>query len=75
MDAQLKKIQITPAKFDKDGEFRAVETGQITLAVPLDTKGVKKEFIALFEVLGQEWVTAEIIPRQLTFDDERQANP
>ena len=37
MDAQLKKITVTPAKFDADGAIKSSEFATLTLNVPLDS--------------------------------------
>ena len=34
MDSKLKKIQVTPLKFDKEGEVQKEEFATITLEVP-----------------------------------------
>lgn len=58
MDAKLKKIQITPVKFDKEG-IKSEEFATITLEVPTST-GQRASVIALCELLDQEWVVANI---------------
>ena len=60
MDAQLKKIQITPVKFDKNGDIKDAEFATLTLQVPIDSTGQRAGVIALCELLDQEWVTLEI---------------
>ena len=60
MDAKLKKIQITPVKFDKDGDIKDPEFATLTLAVPMDSTGQRAGVIELCELLDQEWVTIEI---------------
>ena len=37
MDANLKKIQITPMKFDKEGDPQREEFATIVLDVPMDS--------------------------------------
>ena len=37
MDAKLKKIQITPVKFNKDGDVQKEEFATLTFEVPLDS--------------------------------------
>ncbi len=56
MDAKLKKIQITPVKFNKDGEVQKEEFATLTFEVPLDSLTQRQEIISLFETLSREWV-------------------
>ena len=60
MDARLKKIQITPMKFDKEGEPQREEFATLTLEVPIDSTEQRAGVIALCELLDQEWVVANI---------------
>ena len=60
MDAKLKKIQITPVKFDKEGDIKAGEFATVTLEIPMDSTGQRAGVIELCELLDQEWVTLEI---------------
>ena len=56
MDAKLKKIQITPVKFNKDGDVQKEEFATLTFEVPLDSLTQRQEIINLFETLNREWV-------------------
>ena len=60
MDAKLKRIQVTPLKFDKEGEVQKEEFSTITLEVPLDSRSQREEMLKLFELLKAEWVKLEI---------------
>lgn len=60
MDAKLKKIQITPVKFDKEGDIKDAEFATVTLQVPMDSTGQRAGIIELCELLDQEWVKLEI---------------
>ena len=60
MDAKLKKIQITPVKFDKEGDIKDPEFATVTLQVPMDSTGQRAGIIELCELLDQEWVKLEI---------------
>lgn len=60
MDAKLKRIQVTPLKFDKEGEVQKEEFSTITLEVPLDSRAQKEEMLKLFDLLTAEWVKLEI---------------
>lgn len=60
MDARLKKIQITPVKFDKEGDIKAGEFATVTLEIPMDSTGQRAAVIELCELLDQEWIKLEI---------------
>ena len=60
MDAQLKKIAITPAKFDEDGDIKSVEFATLTLDVPLDSKTQREAIVELMTLLDNEWVKVEV---------------
>ena len=66
MDAKLKKIQIIPVKFNKDGDVQKEEFATLTFEVPLDSLTQRQEVMALFESLSREWmrieVEAELVP-------------
>jgi hypothetical protein len=56
MDAKLKKIQITPMKFNKEGDVQKEEFATLTLEVPLDGLTQREEIMSLFDLLSREWV-------------------
>ena len=60
MDAKLRKIQITPVKFDKEGDIKAAEFATVTLEIPMDSTGQRAAVIELCELLDQEWIKVEI---------------
>ena len=60
MDAKLKKIQITPMKFDKEGDPQKEEFATLVLEVPMDSTGQRAAIIELCELLDQQWVVAKI---------------
>lgn len=60
MDAKLKKIAITPAKFDKDGEIAQEEFATLTVEVPMDSTGQRAAIMGLCELLDQEWIVVEV---------------
>ncbi len=60
MDAKLKKIQITPVKFNKDGDVQKEEFAMLTFEVPLDSLTQRQEVVSLFELLSREWVKIEV---------------
>ena len=63
MDAKLKKIQITPVKFDKEGDIQREEFATVTLEVPMNSTGQRAAVVALCELLDQEWITLEVLKR------------
>ncbi|MCY3722572.1 hypothetical protein F4Z98_04960 [Candidatus Poribacteria bacterium] len=65
MDAQLKKITVTPAKFDEDGvSIKSSEFATLTLDVPLDSTAQREAIVELMTLLDSEWVETEIQSRQ-----------
>ena len=60
MDAKLKKVSITPAKFDDEGAIKADEFASVTIDVPMDSTAQRKVIIGLCELLDAEWITVEI---------------
>ena len=60
MDARLKKIQITPMKFDKEGDPQKEEFATLVLEVPMDSTGQRAAIIELCELLDQEWIKLDI---------------
>ena len=60
MDARLRKIQITPMKFDRQGEIQREEFATLTIEVPMDSTGQRAAIMSLCELLDQEWVVVEV---------------
>ena len=60
MDAKLKKIQITPMKFNKEGDVQKEEFATLTFEIPLDSLTQREEIMSLFELLSREWVRLEV---------------
>lgn len=60
MDAKLKKIAITPMKFDKHGEVSKEEFATITIEVPMDSIAQRDEIAKLLDLLAREWMKVEI---------------
>ena len=56
MDAKLKKIQITPIKFDKDGDVQKEEFATLAIEVPMDSAGQREAIVELLGLLNREWV-------------------
>ena len=70
MDAQLKKIQITPMKYDKDGDVQKEEFATITIEVPMDSVTQKEGIIDILSLLSHEWVKLNIEGKQASSNDE-----
>ena len=60
MDAKLKKIQVTPMKFDKEGEIQKEEFATLTIEVPMDSTAQRAAVINLCELLDQEWIVVNV---------------
>ena len=60
MDAKLKKIQITPMKFDKDGDVQKEEFATLTIEVPMDSAGQREAVVAMLQLLSREWVVLSV---------------
>ena len=60
MDAIIKKLAITPAKFDKEGDIAKDEFATLTLEIPMDSLTQKKEVVALHEFMDQVDVRVEV---------------
>ena len=56
MDAQLKKIQITPTKYDKEGEIDKERFATLTFEVPLGDTAQRKAVAELMEASDQEFM-------------------
>jgi hypothetical protein len=72
MDAKLKKIQITPVKFNKDGEVQKEEFATLTFEVPLDSLTQRQEVMSLFETLSREWMRIEVEGESIPADESPQ---
>ena len=72
MDAKLKKIQITPVKFNKDGDVQKEEFATLTFEVPLDSLTQRQEVMTLFETLSREWVRVEVDGESIPAGDDVQ---
>ena len=69
MDAKLKKIQITPVKFNKDGDVQKEEFATLTFEVPLDSLTQRQEIVTLFETFSREWVRVEVDGESIPTDE------
>ncbi len=72
MDAKLKKIQITPMKFNKEGDVQKEEFAMLTLEVPLDSLTQKEEVMNLFDLLTREWVRLSVEGKPVPLGKEAQ---
>ena len=60
MDAHIKKIAITPAKFDENGDIKSHEFATLTMDIPMDSVGQRNAIVELLGLLDQEWVKTHI---------------
>ena len=60
MDAQIKKIAITPAKFDENGDIKSGEFATVRIDIPLDSTEQRAALTELLGLLDREWVKADI---------------
>ncbi|MBC8228274.1 hypothetical protein H8E77_01840 [bacterium] len=74
MDAILKKIQVNPAKRDKEGDITGPAAAIISVEVPLDGEKQQQEVTRLFEILTQEWIKVDIKSAQITLQTEKVVN-
>jgi len=72
VDAKIKKIQITPMKFDKEGDVQKEEFATLTFEVPIDSIAQKEEVLGLFEMLSREWVRLEIETKSVPLGEPSQ---
>lgn len=72
MDAKLKKIQITPVKFNKEGDVQKEEFATLTFEVPLDSLTQRQEVMALFETLSREWMRIEVEGESIATGEDTQ---
>ena len=67
MDAQLKKVAGTPAKF-KDGVISVNESATLTVEVPLDSLEQRDAVKSLFDVMDTEYIKLNVKVQQMKFD-------
>lgn len=60
MDAMIRKIQINPAKRDKDNEITKDESAVVTLEFPMDNQVQKDGIKRLFDLLSEEYIECNI---------------
>ena len=65
MDAQIAKLQIVPANFNKEGEIDRDEYATLTLKIPMDTDTGRDWVAGLFAYLSREFVSVEVTANQL----------
>lgn len=72
MDAKLKKIQITPMKFNKEGDVQKEEFAMLTFEIPLDSLTQREEVMSLFELLSREWVRVDVEGKPIPTSEDAQ---
>ena len=65
MDAKIKKIQITPMKFNKEGEVLSEEFATLTMEVPMDSAGQRESIVALLALLSREWILLNVEGKEI----------
>ena len=68
MEAKLKKIAVTPAHFNKDGDIDREEFCTLTLDVPIDTKSAREWVAGLLGLTSRQFVEVEIDSPQVPID-------
>ena len=70
MDAKLKKIQIIPTKYDKDGTIQKEESATLTFEAPVDTPKQRDDLMKILDYLGHEWVRIQVSDKSLPADEQ-----
>ena len=70
MDAKLKKIQIIPTKYDKDGAIQKEESATLTFEAPVDTPTQRDDLMKILDYLGHEWVRIQVSDKSLPADEQ-----
>ena len=60
VDAQIRKIVVTPAKFDENGDIKSEEFATVTIDMPLDSTEQRAALTELLGLLDKEWVKVDI---------------
>ena len=60
MDAQIRRIVITPTKFDENSDIKSEEFATLTIDIPLDSIEQREALTELLGLLDKEWVKADI---------------
>ena len=60
MDARLQKIQITPAKYDKDGMISKEEFATLSVEIPMDSGSQRQAVIDLLSLLSREFIHVDV---------------
>ena len=70
MDAKLKKIQITPTKYDKDGAIQKEEYATLTFEAPVDTPRQRDNLMKILDYLGHEWVRVQVSDKPISANNQ-----
>ena len=70
MDAKLKKIQITPTKYDKDGAIQKEEFATLTFEAPVDTPRQRDNLMKILDYLGHEWVRVKVSDKPISANNQ-----
>ena len=75
MDAKLKKIQITPTKYDKDGAIQKEEYATLTFESPVDTPRQRDDLMKILDYLGHEWVRVQVSDKPISTSSQQSEQP
>ena len=75
MDAKLKKIQITPTKYDKDGAIQKEEYATLTFEAPVDTPRQRDDLMKILDYLGHEWVRVQVSDKPISTSSQQSEQP
>jgi len=70
MDAKLKKIQIAPTKYDKDGAIQKEEFATLTFEAPVDTPRQRDNLMKILDYLGHEWVRVQVSDKPISANNQ-----
>ena len=60
MEAIFKKLQLTPIKFNKDGDLQKSEFATLTVEIPMDSAGQREAVRDLLDLLSKEDIYVQI---------------
>ena len=60
MEAIFKKLQLTPIKFNKDGDVSKEEFATLTVEIPMDSAGQREKVQDLLKLLSLETIFIDV---------------
>ncbi len=61
MDANIKKVVLTKAKLDENGNIDKPKFATFTIEVPMDSPSQTENVKDVFDLLDDEWVSLELL--------------